>query len=74
MGSVGLLIKMLQGPHTQEDEYVIAALLELITDCEPALQEALKSEFELQKLLQTRVSLLKGQDEFEVGYCISLAY
>ncbi|XP_067928933.1 hsp70-binding protein 1-like [Watersipora subatra] len=65
MGFVEQLTIILTKEHKAEHEHVMAALLELCTGCQLALHEAQRSEFGLQDLLASRISLLHEQPESE---------
>ena len=66
-GAVQLLIKLLkEGEHCNNHEYLMSALLELVTDNAAARTLCLDEAIDLRSFLCSRIRLLTDKEEFMV--------
>nr|CAG4635093.1 EOG090X0EEI [Alona affinis] len=74
MGFVEQLVALLQREHDSTHEHLMAALLAICEDHPSALAESRRPEFLLKELLENRIDILAGQEEFqeEIEYCLAL--
>lgn len=66
MGMIEQLVGHLTEKHSNFHEHLMSAILCVITDHEPSIQECLKQELNFPRLLRERITFLEGKVEFEV--------
>ncbi|XP_023238290.1 hsp70-binding protein 1-like isoform X1 [Centruroides sculpturatus] len=71
MGFVEQLAALLHTEHSPSHEYVVGALLALVTNSEQCRNECQRSDLRLKEVLETRIKLLSGKEESkeEWEYC-----
>ena len=75
MGMVEQLVALLQTPHQSNHEYLMSALLSLVSDHQGALAECRRPELQLKECLKSRRKFLKGKEEYLVmTHYTSLGY
>ncbi|XP_013774726.1 hsp70-binding protein 1-like [Limulus polyphemus] len=74
MGFVEQLAAILQTEHNRSHEHLMSALLALVSEHEQAQEECHRPELGLKNLLENRLKLLEGKEEFqeELYYCQQL--
>lgn len=66
MGFVEQFVALLQREHDSTHEHLLSALLALTEGHQAAIVECKRSEFQLKELLNKRLELITGQEEFQV--------
>jgi len=74
MGFVEQFVALLQREHDSTHEHLLSALLALTEGHQAAIVECKRSEFQLKELLNKRLELITGQEEFqeEADFCRAL--
>ncbi|XP_076304314.1 hsp70-binding protein 1 [Tachypleus tridentatus] len=74
MGFVEQLAALLQTEHNRSHEYLMSAVLALVSDHPQAQEECHRPELGLKSILENRLKLLEGKEEFqeELHYCHQL--
>lgn len=74
VGTVSQLVGLLNTEHTSAHEHLVGALLCLVTDHPPSIDDCRQPELKLQEFLQTRMAVIKDKEEFleEHQYCEEL--